>query len=322
MPQPKRPVARLLRIGTTRPDGGRLFGSTAKTTWETFAQPDRTNRVAIGNYCMLIESSEGWALVNVGPGDKPPLDFNIAPTRSRSSLLRELRELDLTPKDISVVIYTHMHDEYTGGGTHITSSGRTIPTFPNARYVVHRDALKAALAPNERARKLYRRDNAEPLVDYDVLDVVDGSTEVCPGVWVEPAAGPAPGHQIVICQGRRATFTFLGALVPTAMHLWPEVNSATDWNPEATARTKVEVRRQAVAERWVVGPVGADGWVPASELDDLAAFSLGQAKAPAEAQRKAAARAKQSTAPQKVAPQKAARRERRAAREELVAVPA
>ena len=289
MPNAKKPFARLLRIGTTRPDGGCLFGATPKATWETFAQPDRQNRVAIGNFSMLIDHPDGWVLVNAGPGDKPPLDFNVMPSRSRSSLLRELRDLGIMPKDIAVVIYTHMHDEYTGGGTHITSSGRTIPTFPNARYVAHDAALNDALSPNERSQRYYRPDNVEPLIDYDVLETVDGVAEVCSGVWVEPAAGPTPGHQIVICQKGQSTYAFLGALVPTTMHLWPRVNSATDWNPEATARTKNEVRRQAVAERWFVAPVGHDEWTRASELEALAAFSIGKTKVAAETRRKTAA---------------------------------
>ncbi len=316
MPQPQRPFARLMRIGTTRFDGGSLFGATPKTTWEAFTPPDRQNRVAIGNFCMLIDHPDGWVLVNSGPGDKPPVDFNIPPSRSRSSLLRELRDLSLTPKDIAVVIYTHMHDEYTGGGTHFTSSGRTIPTFPNARYIVHSDALKDALSPNERRKKHYRRDNAEPLLEYGVLETVDSSAEVCSGVWVEPAPGPTPGHQIVICQKNKATFAFLGSLVPTSMHLWPMVNSAIDWNPEATARTKSEVRRQAVAERWQVGPVGGDDWATAAELDSLAAFSIGQTQAaPAKTQRKAAAKPTAPAIAKKVAAAKAAKAER-------VAIPA
>ena len=68
-------------------------------------------------------------------------------------------------------------------------------------------------------------------------------------------------------------------LSPTTMHLSPSVNSAADWNPEATARTKDEVRRQAEVENWMVGPVGRDEWVRASELESLALFSLGSIKA-------------------------------------------
>ncbi len=275
MVKSRRPYAQLLRVSTTRTDGGTLFGATVKERWERFVSPDRQNRVAIGNYSMLVNHPDGWILVNVGPGDKSPQSMDVAPMRSRSSLLRELRELGLVPKDISKVVLTHLHDEHAGGGTHMTSSGRVLPTFPNARYYVQKDALDDALKPSERSANLYRDDDYLPLIDSGQLEVIDGTKEIAQGVWVEPAGGPTPGHQIVVAEGAGETFAFLGTLVPTSMHLTPEVVAAADWNPEATCRSKQAVRAHAVKESWKVAPVGRDEWVCASDLEGIATFSLG-----------------------------------------------
>ncbi|MDA1035455.1 MAG: MBL fold metallo-hydrolase [Chloroflexi bacterium] len=275
MAKAKTPFARLLRVSTTRVDGGNLFGSTAKERWEKFVSPDRQNRVAIGNYSMLVNHPDGWILVNVGPGDKAPLSLDIAPMRSRSSLLRELRELGLVPKDISMVVLTHLYDEHAGGGTHMTSSGRVLPTFPNARYVVQKTALDEAMRPNERSGRYYRADDFEPLVENNQVDVVSGSKEIAKGVWVEPAPGPTAGHQIVIAEGPTEKYAFLGTLVPTSMHLCSQVVTAADWNPEATSRAKAEVKRHAIREDWQVAPVGRDEWVCAQELESITAFSTG-----------------------------------------------
>ena len=279
MAKAAKPFARLLRVSTTRIDGGNLFGSTSKERWECFVSPDRQNRVAIGNYSMLVNHPDGWILVNAGPGDKAPLSLDVAPMRSRSSLLREFRELGLAPKDISLVIFTHLHDEHAGGGTHMTSSGRVLPTFPNARYVVQRAALEEAARPNERSGHYYRCDDFEPLQESDQLEIVDGSREVAKGVWVEPAPGPTAGHQIVIAEGPQSAYAFLGTLVPTSMHLFPDVVAAADWNPEATCRTKREVQHHAVNESWVVAPVGCDQWVEARQLDSRAPIDIGTRRA-------------------------------------------
>lgn len=290
MGKANKPYARLLRVSTTRMDGGKLFGATPKERWERFASPDRQNRVAFGNYSMLINHPDGWVLVNAGPGDKAPLSLDVAPVRSRSSLLRDLRELGLMPKDIRLVIYTHLWDEYAGGGTHMTSSGRVLPTFSHARYVVHRNALEEAKRPSERVARAYRADDVEPLEEAGVLEVVDGATEVARDVWVEPAPGPAAGHQIVIAEHGGMTHAYLGALAPTSLHLTPQVCSAADRNPDATVRTKAEVCRQAVGEGWQVGPVGPDEWVAAQDLAALTAFSAGTTLAPAEAPTRATTR--------------------------------
>ena len=277
MPKVAKPFARLLRVSTTRIDGGCLFGSTAKERWETFVSPDRQNRVAIGNYSMLLNHPAGWILVNAGPGDKAPANLDIAPMRSRSSLLRELRELGLVPKDIRTVIYTHLHDEHAGGGTHITSSGRVLPTFPNARYVIQKAAFAEAIRPNERSAQHYRNDDFEPLEESGQLEIVDGQAEIAQGVWVRSAPGPTAGHQIVVAEQNETTYAFLGTLIPTSMHLCNDVVAAGDWSPEATASTKLSIKRKATAAGWRVAPVGSDDWVGACDLEGLAAFSVGKA---------------------------------------------
>lgn len=287
MPKAAHPYARLIRVSTTRIDGGNLFGSTAKEKWERFATPDRQNRVAIGNYSVLIAHLEGWVLVNAGPGDKAPLDLDVAPVRSRSSLLRELRDLGLVPKDISTVIYTHLHDEHAGGGTHMTSSGRVLPTFPNARYVIQKKAIEEAARPNERSSRYYRPDDYLPIEESGQLEVIDGCAEVLKGIRVEPAPGPTAGHQIVVAEDEKVTYAFLGSLVPTAMHLSSEVVAAADWNPEATSESKRDIQTHASVDSWHVAPVGRDEWVPARELEKVAEFSAQDVRKPRNAANRA-----------------------------------
>jgi glyoxylase-like metal-dependent hydrolase (beta-lactamase superfamily II) len=266
--------AHLLRVSTTRTDGGSVFGAVPKERWETFLPPDRQNRVAVGNYCMLMPNRDGWVLVNSGPGDKSPLSTDIAPVRGRSSLLRELRELGVTPKDISTVILTHLHSEHIGGATHCTSSGRVLPTFPNARYVVQRAAWEEAMHPNERQCRHYRLDDCIPIKEAGQLELVDGRIEVMDGVWVEPMPGPTAGHQIVLSDIDAHRIAFLGVLAPTLMHMTPSVVAAADWDPEATVKSKHMVIHRALTEQWTMGSMGSDQWLTADDLLNLAPWRL------------------------------------------------
>ena len=263
------PPPELLRISTTRTDGATVFGATPKIAWEHYSSPDRQNRVSYGNYSMLIDHPDGWILVNAGPGDKPPQNTDVAPVRSRSSLLRDLRDRCITPKDIALVVLTHLHEEYAGGATHMTSSGKVVPTFSNARYVVQRRAYEAALHPNERCKRLYRTDDYEPLDDGEQLILIDGEQEVAPRVWVEPAPGPTPGHQVLRAEAAGTTYAFLGQLVPTTLHLRSAVLSASDWDPDLTMESKRDVLYQAAKDDWQVAPVGMDGWTAARNVVEV-----------------------------------------------------
>ena len=257
---------RLIRVSTTRIDGGVVFGATPKMQWEPFISPDRQNQVALGNYSLLIDHPDGWILVNAGPGDKAPLDLSIAPVRSRSCLLRELREACLTPKDIATVVLTNLHDEYAGGATHMTSSGKVVPTFSNARYVAQRADFEAATAPSDRSRRLYRPDDFLPLQEANQLDLVEGPTEIAEGVWVEPAPGPTPGHQVVRFEREGTSFLFMGLLVPTTMHLRAPVLSSIDWSPDTTMATKRRLLRRAALGNWQIAPTGCGEWIAAADV--------------------------------------------------------
>lgn len=261
---------RLLRVSTTRTDGGTVFGSVPKPTWENFLPPDRLNRVSFGNYCLLVNLNGKWILVDSGPGDKPPTDLNVPVTRNRSSLLRDLRALGISPRDIDTVILTHLHSEHAGGITHTTSSGRVVPTFPSARHIIQLAAWEEANDPSERNSGYYCADDFLPLEKEVNLELITGLAEIVPSMWVEPMPGPTSGHQMVRVEIQGWTFAFLGALVPTAMHLSPGIAAASDWDPDQTVMSKKMIVQRAVEGQWALAPAGSDEWVSPESLSELA----------------------------------------------------
>ena len=81
--------------------------------------------------------------------------------------------------------------------------------------------------------------------------------------------GPTSGHQMVRVDIQGWTFAFLGALVPTSMHLSPGVASASDWDPDQTVMSKKMVVQRAVEGRWALAPAGSDEWVGPESLNEL-----------------------------------------------------
>ena len=271
------PSAYLLRVSTTRTDGATLFGAVPKPRWEVFRSPDRQNRVAVGNYSLLLARPEGWVLVDTGPGDGGSMGTAAEGARSRSALLRELRGLGIAPRDIALVILTHLRSEHAGGVTHCTASGRMLPTFPQARYIVQRTAWEEARSPNERHWHHYRPDDLLPLMEHSQLELIEGPAEVAEGIWVEPALGPTAGHQIVLAKEGSSTLAFLGILAPTLLHLTSGVVAASDWDPDETICSKHAVVRRALAEHWLLAPIDFERWVAAEELLTLGLWRQGTA---------------------------------------------
>ena len=132
-------------------------------------------------------------------------------------------------------------------------TGAIVPTFPRATYMVQRSSWEEALNPSERGRFAYRADNFMPVANRGQLELLDGDTEILPGLQVIECDGPARGHQLVLFNHGGERLVILGDLVPTPFHLNLPVISAFDYSPQNSLEQKREVLTDAEKYGWLLG---------------------------------------------------------------------
>jgi glyoxylase-like metal-dependent hydrolase (beta-lactamase superfamily II) len=118
---------------------------------------------------------------------------------------------------------------------------------------VQRLEWEDATHPHERNRASYLGENIGPLGEAGLLQLVDGETEIAPGVRVLPTPGHTRGHQSVLVgapDGPKALF--LGDVVPTAVHTRLPWVMAYDLEPARTLETKRALLRRALEEDWLL----------------------------------------------------------------------
>lgn len=242
----------VLSDGTFALDGGAMFGVVPRVLWEKTDPPDEKNRVTLGLNVALIETAGRRVLVDTGLGDKwTDKETRIYRIDRSPGLLGALRERGLAPRDIDIVVNTHLHFDHAGGNTR-WEDGRAVPTFPRARYVVQRGEWEAAAQAHERNRASYIEANYRPLQDAGQLDLIEGEAEVAPGVRVVPVGGHTAHHQMVVVAGGGETAVSPTDLLPTASHLPLPFIMAYDLFPVATLEAKRRFLRRAVDEGWWV----------------------------------------------------------------------
>ena len=239
--------------GTFKVDGGALFGQLAKMIWETMASTDRKNRVTLGLNCWLFNVGGQWILIDTGVGtnheERDRDHYGLGPSR----MFKELKAVGLTPKDIDKVILTHMQFEHSGGCTRMDRTGAIVPTFSRATYYVQRASWEEACNPSERGRHAYRAGNFMPVADRGQLELLDGDTEILPGLQVIECDGPAKGHQLVLFNHGGERLVILGDLIPTPFHLNLPVISAFDYSPQNTLEQKREILQDAEKQGLLLG---------------------------------------------------------------------
>ena len=249
----------LVSDGTIKMDGGQVFGQVPKVIWEGFAPPDRRNRVNLGLNCLVVKNGDSCVLIDTGVGTKEPEQLKERFGVSRSGLLKNLRNMGISPREITHVVLTHLHDDHSGGSTRLDRSGEAVPTFPSATYFIQREAWEEAVHPNERASQSYIRNDFMPLKERNQICLLDGPAEVAPGVRVKVTGGHCKGHQMVVINHGGERVAFMGDLVPTHHHLRVGCIPSLDVFPEETLETKRELLDEAERHGWLmVFPHGLD----------------------------------------------------------------
>jgi glyoxylase-like metal-dependent hydrolase (beta-lactamase superfamily II) len=244
----------MLNGGNFRLDGGAMHGVVPKTLWSKLVSCDALNRCEYTTRCLLVEVAGRRVLVETGNGDKLSAKLkDIYGIDHDRSIRDALREVGLEPEAIDTVVMTHLHFDHSGGATARTASGAVEPVFRRARHVVQAREWQEATHPHERNRASYLGENVLPLAEAGLLDIVDGETEIAPGVRVLPTPGHTAGHQSILVGadgGPKALF--LGDVVPTAVHTRLPWVMGYDLEPARTVETKRALFRRALDEDWLL----------------------------------------------------------------------
>ena len=238
--------------GTLLVDGGTIFGQVPRSQWELQIKPDRRNRIRRALNCMLVQTPKVNILVDTGAGSKRQDKFKEAYGLNGNKLLRNLRALGLTARDIDIVILSNLHFDHSGGCTKLDRSGNAVPTFPKAKYLIQRKCWEEATNPNERYKNAFYTDDFLPLEEKGMVEFMDGNEEIIEGLNVKVTNGPSAGHQIVLVERGSEKVAYVSDLIPTPYHLPLHCIPAMDEYPNETLVQKQEFLDMAIDGGWLV----------------------------------------------------------------------
>jgi glyoxylase-like metal-dependent hydrolase (beta-lactamase superfamily II) len=247
-----------VQAGGQKLDGGAMFGVVPKPLWERRIRPDDRNRIQLGMRCLLVEHESGLVLIDTGAGNKENEKFHEiygvenGGDRGPTQLEDALADVGVQPSDVDIVINSHLHFDHAGGNTSLTADGKTVLSFPNARYVVQAGEYDYATHTNERTAASYFPHNFVPVKESGRLELVTGEKEVVKGITVMPTPGHVPFHQGIRLENDGEIAFYIADLVPTVNHLPLPWIMGYDVEPLVTLETKRRVLKRAVDEEWLV----------------------------------------------------------------------
>jgi len=137
-------------------------------------------------YVWFIEGAEKKVLVDAGGTAETAVTLRGRPKKEVTqlqSLEEGLAKLKLRPRDIDLIILTHLHWDHV----------ELAHQFANAKFVVQKDELDFACNPHHSAVEFYDKELFQGL-DFEVIT---GDTQITKGIKVLLTPGHAAGGQSV-----------------------------------------------------------------------------------------------------------------------------
>ncbi len=231
-------------------DGGAMFGVVPRVLWERRFAPDERNRITLVTRSMLIEVDQRLILVDLGMGSRWDGQHRAMFGLDHSGGLdAALAQLGRARADITDVVLSHLHSDAAGGTTR-EEGGELRLSYPKATVHLQRRHWKWAHQPAEKDAGSFRHADFSLLERSGKLHLLEGSTELYPGVHVFVSEGHTVGMQLVRLEAEAEAMVFCGDLIPTTAHLHAPWVSAYDLYPLTSIEEKRQLLAQAVEEGW------------------------------------------------------------------------
>ncbi len=240
----------LLPDGYHRCDPVATFVGSTAADWDAHAYLlDEHGRAVMTMGALLAELPDGTrALIDLGFGARTLILAELAMEFWGGRLLASLAAVGLTPDDIHLVVYSHLHADHVGWTTDRANDGLT---FARARHVM--------------ARAEWEHWYDGPIGGPDAADLgalaprvelLDGEVDVAPGIRVVPTPGHTPGHCSVLVSSGNERAVVLGDAIHCPLQIThPEWAFSADANPAAAVRAREALLRELDAPNTrVVGP--------------------------------------------------------------------
>jgi glyoxylase-like metal-dependent hydrolase (beta-lactamase superfamily II) len=245
----------VLTDGTYFLDGGAMFGVVPKPLWEKRAPADEQNRILLGTNTVVVRTGKKTVAIETGIGNKLPEKLRGI-YGAKGLLPQSFEQAGIRLEEIDVVINSHLHFDHCGWNTTRLHDGRTVPTFPNARYFAHQGEVEHGHRQLERDAISYIGANYDPLIEHGQMTLLSPKPgevqQIVPGISVELFPGHTHQLMAIHIESRGQHACYISDLLPTSAHLDITWVMGYDLDPLRCIEERKRFYSRAIPEQWLV----------------------------------------------------------------------
>ncbi|MFE7031930.1 MBL fold metallo-hydrolase [Streptomyces sp. NPDC057621] len=234
----------------------------------------------------VIRGQGRTILVDTGLGNDKPRVHSLSADRD-GDFLHRLAAIGVRPDEVDTVVNTHLHTDHVGWNTRL-QDGEWVPTFPHARYLMHRADFDYWNPANGIAHASDFADPADSRTGFfdSVLPIeragqalVWEGTEhsVDAGLSLHLAPGHTPGSTVLKLHSGTDRAFFVGDLVHTPLQLLtPDHDTCLSEDQPQAARTRRHMLEEAADTNALIVPAHLGGAGAAEVVREGGNFAIKQ----------------------------------------------
>lgn len=232
-------------------DGGLMFGVIPKLMWSRMISADENNLIAMVTNLFVLKAHGKTIMFDAGLGDTlSDREKKVYNASGVTQIETGLASLGLSTASIDLVILTHLHTDHVGGAVKKVEDAY-VPRFANARYIINRSEWNSAINPDERTSAVYIPERLLPLEQADLVDFIDGDTELMPGIKAVHTGGHTDDHFALEIESEGEAVFYYADIFPSQHHMKVPFVAATDLLPRETMAVK-RAALERIVDREVV----------------------------------------------------------------------
>ena len=210
--------------------------------------PEKYQRIHPGNLMdvmsLLVRTGEHNILFDTGVG--------VTELPAGGNLLQNLESAGIPCTEIDKVVVSHAHGDHICGI--IDAEGK--PVFPNARYIMFREEWECWMSDpslshldlDEDTRKMFSAQLQSSLIPVkDRVELIDGDTEIVPGMKLIKAPGHTPGSIVLLLSsGNEQLLGPFDVIHQPSDLARPDLLDVFDMFAEQGSRTRMQILSQFI----------------------------------------------------------------------------
>ena len=243
-----------INTGLFKLDGGAMHGVVPKSLWNKLNPADENNLCSWAMRCLLVETQGRLILVDTGIGTKQDAKFfSHYHLHGEDNLIASIQKAGFSPDEITDVFLTHLHFDHVGGAV-IKAGDRLLPAFKNARYWSNAQHWDWAIAPNDREKASFLKENILPIQESGQLHFFEGGdgSEFLPGFNIRLVHGHTESMMLPLLNYKGQQILYCADLLPSMHHLPLPWVMAYDTRPLETLKEKSSLLTEAISNNWLL----------------------------------------------------------------------